>query len=342
MAKVKSGQFAGALAGSGADARLFLFYGADEANSATLAEKTRLHLGAEAERIDLTGAQLKEDPALLAQEAASLSLFGDARTIMVSGKGEECQAAITMLLEADAVVNPAIVQISGITDKSATAKMVASAKNALGCISYQPELGDVAQSIRAAAQEKGLAMPREIAETIASYTRLDRRLAAIEVEKIALYLDAEPGGRKTVDNVVMAQLAAETDEDALAPALNAIMSGQMGQLPAQLARLSDGSLQPVLLLRALEARAVVLGRIHAAIRAGQNDKLAMKSAGIFWKEEAIIAAQLSKWTPASVARLTERLIALHGRMMQGSQDAVRLLTQECTAIAINAARARRR
>lgn len=342
MAKVKSEHFAGALSNSGPSTRLFLFYGADEANSAMLAEKTRRHLGADAEKVDLSGAQLKDDPALLAQEAASMSLFGDKRTIYVTAKGEECKAAITMLLEADKVENPAIIQISGITDKSATAKLVASDKNALGCISYQPELGHIAQFIREVAQQKGLAMPREIAESIARYTRLDRRLAEIEVEKIALYLDAEPGGRKTVDNVVMAQLAAETEEDALAPALNAIMSGQLAQLPIQLARLSDGSLQPVLLLRALQGRAVKLGQIHVAKRGGQDIDSTIKSLGIFYKEIPQVKTQLAKWSPPSLARLAERLIVLHKRIMGSSQDAERLLAQECTAIAINAARASRR
>lgn len=342
MAKVKSENFAGALAKAGPAIRLFLFYGADEANSAMLAEKTRKHLGADAEKVDLSGSQLKDDPALLAQEAASMSLFGDKRTIFVTGKGEECRAAITMLLEADMVENPAIIQISGITDKSATAKMVADDKNALGCISYQPELQHITPFIRAVAQEKGLAMPREIAETIAHYTRLDRRLAEIEVEKIALYLDAEPGGRKTVDNVVMAQLAAETEEDALGPALNAIMCGQMAQLPAQLARLSDGSLQPVLLLRALQARTVKLGQVHLSMQAGQDLDRAVKSNGLFWKEAGMIGIQLRKWPLPVLGRLAERLIILHGRMMSSSQDAVRLMSQECTAIAINAARVKRR
>jgi hypothetical protein len=40
--------------------------------------------------------------------------------------------------------------------------------------------------------------------------------------------------------------------------------------------------------------------------------------------------------------LAERLIVLHKRIMGSSQDAERLLAQECTAIAINAARASRR
>ena len=36
-------------------------------------------MGAEAERVDLSGAELKADPARLADEAASISLFGGAR-----------------------------------------------------------------------------------------------------------------------------------------------------------------------------------------------------------------------------------------------------------------------
>ncbi|MEO1046131.1 MAG: DNA polymerase III subunit delta [Pseudomonadota bacterium] len=340
MAKVKSDNFLSALRSASPDIRLFLFYGPDESGSAALVEKTCQHIASDAEKVELTGPQLKEDPALLAQEAASLSLFGDARVILVRGQGEDCFAAIQGLLEAEIVANICIAQIGGITDRSRTAKLVADDDRALGCISYIPNLANVAATVREMAEARGLAMPREIAEKIAGYTRLDRRLAAMEVEKIALYLDAQPGQRASVDMLVMEQLAAETEDDALAPAIQTILSGRMAQLGHELDRLSDGTLQPVLLIRALEARCVQLARVHRLIADGKDAKSAMRSAGIFWKEEGMTQHQLRCWPPPALERLAERLLGVHAQVMRNSQDAVRLLMQECTMIAMAAARSR--
>ena len=51
-------------------------------------------MGANAERIDFDGAALKSRPGALADEAASLSLFGGKRWVRVTGMGEESLAAV--------------------------------------------------------------------------------------------------------------------------------------------------------------------------------------------------------------------------------------------------------
>ena len=70
--KANAGQIARALDGADPAYRLFLLYGPDEAGSRDLAARLPKKLGSDAERIDFTGAQLKADPALLADEAASI------------------------------------------------------------------------------------------------------------------------------------------------------------------------------------------------------------------------------------------------------------------------------
>ena len=73
---------------SPADWRFFLLHGPDEAGSQSLIRVAAAGAGAEAERVDLTGSELKADPARLADEAASLSLFGGARYIVVQPAGD--------------------------------------------------------------------------------------------------------------------------------------------------------------------------------------------------------------------------------------------------------------
>src|SRR3546814_16409127 len=65
-------------------------------------------MGPDAERIDLDGAALKIDPARLADEAASISLFGGARWIRVTLAGDEALPAIEGLLQAAQAGNPVI------------------------------------------------------------------------------------------------------------------------------------------------------------------------------------------------------------------------------------------
>ena len=85
--------------------RLILLYGPDESGSRALASRVDKALGADAERIDLSGSQLKGDPARLADEAASISLFGGARHIRVDPAGDEAIEAVEALLEAPSAGN---------------------------------------------------------------------------------------------------------------------------------------------------------------------------------------------------------------------------------------------
>ncbi|HZG45302.1 MAG TPA: DNA polymerase III subunit delta, partial [Allosphingosinicella sp.] len=68
--------------------RLFLLHGPDEAGNQALARRVGAALGPEAEKIALSGAELKGDPARLADEAAALSMFGSGRWVVVSPAGD--------------------------------------------------------------------------------------------------------------------------------------------------------------------------------------------------------------------------------------------------------------
>ena len=65
--------------------RCYLLYGPDESGSRALAQRLVKALGPDAERIDIEAGRLASDPAILADEAASVSLFGGARHIRVEG-----------------------------------------------------------------------------------------------------------------------------------------------------------------------------------------------------------------------------------------------------------------
>ena len=100
MKAVKASLY-GALDKPASDVRFYLFYGPDEAASRALVSAFAAAAGAGAERVELTGSSLREDPARLADEAASISMFGGSRYIVVDPAGDESTAAAEALAPGD-------------------------------------------------------------------------------------------------------------------------------------------------------------------------------------------------------------------------------------------------
>src|SRR4051812_35761724 len=116
--KADAGQIARALDKPDSAVCLILLYGPDESGSRALAARVDKALGADAERIDLAAAQLKSDPALLADEAASMSLFGGARHVRVDPAPDEVLEAVEALMEAPTAGN-VVVLVAGNLRKDA-------------------------------------------------------------------------------------------------------------------------------------------------------------------------------------------------------------------------------
>lgn len=80
-------------------ARIFFFCGPDEAGASAAAQRIAAALPDAGERIELAGADLRRDPALLGDEARSTSLFGGSRHIWVRASGDDAHDALQILIE---------------------------------------------------------------------------------------------------------------------------------------------------------------------------------------------------------------------------------------------------
>lgn len=331
----------------GADkASIFFFCGPDEAGASAAADKVIAALPDPGERIELSGGDLKRDPALLGDEARSGSLFGDARHIYVRATGDEAHDALRTLIETADVgagdAAPIIIVATSATDKSRTAKLLEKRDDALVGMFYAPDLMTVAGSVRAMADAAGLRLGGDLAERIARAAGLDVRLAQSEVDKLALYVGADPQAPVPASVDDYAQIGASTEEDGFQPLVNAVLGGETGKLGRELHRMRELGLNPVGLLLAIERRAAQLAQITA--RLGPRGSLETMNRGekaqlgIFWKEEREIRAQLARWPRKKLERLIPRLVALHRALLANSQSAETLLAQELAEITRFAAR----
>lgn len=344
--KAKGQDFARGLPKAVSQASIFFFCGPDEAGASAAANKIVDAMPDAGERVELSGGDLKRDPAMLGDEARTSSLFGDKRHIFVRASGDEAHDALQALIETgDAGAGdaaPVLVVATSATDKSRTAKLLEKRADALVAMFYPPDLASVAVSVRAMADAAGLRLGGDLAERIARAAGLDVRLAQSEVDKLALYLDASSQSPKTAANEDYGEIGAATEEDGFGPVVGAVLGGELAKLPAELKRMRELGLNPVGLLLAIERRAALLAQIAARVGPrGSIDNLdrgEKARLGIFFKEEREIRVQLTRWNRVKLDRLIPRLVALHQSLLANSQTAGMLLAHDLTEIARFAAK----
>ncbi len=344
--KATQKDFARGLPRGAENARIFFFCGPDEAGASAAADKVVAALPDPGERVEITGAELKGDPARLGDEARTESLFGDRRHILVRAAGEEALEALRALIETSEAgageAAPVVVVATGATDKSRTAKLLEKRPDALVAMFYPPDLSSVAVSVRAMADSAGLRLGGDLAERIARAAGLDVRLAQSEITKLALYCGADPQAPKTATIEDHEAIGAASEEDGFQPVVNAVLGGEVGRIAGEVRRMRELGLNPVGLLLAIERRAAQLAQITAKLgprgsfdNLGRGEKAQL---GIFWKEEREIRNQLAHWHRSKLDRLIPRLVALHRSLLANSQAAELLLAQDLCEIARFAAR----
>ena len=322
-------------------ARVFYFCGADEAGAGDAAANLVNRLGV-AERVELTGAELKRDPVRLADEARSTSLFGDRRVLFVTMSGDEAHDAIATLI-GDAVAGwPVVIQAAGATDKSRVAKLLADRDDALVTVFYPPDQRAVGQTVRTLAEAAGVMLSTALAESIATAAGLDTRIARSEIDKLALYLDASRESPRTPQAKDLAAIGTETVDDSMNPLVNAALGGQVDRLGHELPRLASGDINAVGLLLAFERRAVQLAGLAA--RAGTGGNLnafldaEIQARRVFFRDKPDLMLQLHKWRGARIERLLARLSALHRALLHDSAGASLRMSQAIVEIARVSAR----
>ncbi len=297
------------------DVRLFLVFGQDESAIADIAGQMAAQLGA-AERIDLDSDRIRNDPALLADEASALSLFGDKRYVRLNFRREEGLAAVENLLELENGANPVIAIAGNLTKASKLRKLAESHKRAMAHICYLPEEGTAAASVMAYAATLGLKLDRSLGARIARYTGQDRKLAQAEIEKLALYYDAAPERPMTVEVTAFEALSAETGEENVGGLVNQVMGGELRLLGRELASARDMGVDAIRIIRALQRRVALLSSLRAKLDAGSNAGAVVKATrSIFFKEADEFVKQLGRWPSARLAGLNGHLLEVEAKLM---------------------------
>jgi DNA polymerase III subunit delta len=329
--KANKGQIERAFDSPDGTYRLFFLYGPDDASSRALIQRLVRAMGPDSERIDLDGPMLKSDPARLADEASSLSLFGGRRYIISNVTGDEALPAIEGLMSANAVENPVVILAGALKATSGLVKRLLNDPKAACLQSYPPNDSEFAQIAHGLAREQGLRLGSNLDQRLVALCGGDRAVLAREIEKLALYLDASPAHPQEAGVDDVEAIGAANDEPDLSGLTDAVLNGKADAMADHLAALSAEGVEGIAVLRALNKRVHLLIKLSAEMASGKAvDALV---APIFWKERASITAQLRRWSPNRLAIVASRLLEAERGVKSARSVGPLLADAELTTIA---------
>ncbi len=320
--------------------RFYLFYGPDEAGSRHLA--TRLIGALGAEKFAISPAAIKADPAVLADEASAMALFGGPRAIWLEPAGEEIADGVASVLDGASVESPVIAIAGALRKTSGLLKLAEGHGTAAAMISYVPEGIHADQMVIGAGRSEGLRIERDVASRLATACASNQAIVAQELAKYAIYLDAAPDCSRDLTHEVIDLLGADSAEGNLMRLGDLALAGDAAALLEEFDRaaLVPGETIPV--VRALQRRLLQIAPLRAKVEHGERVDGVMASMGksLFWKDKPLMQRLLTNWNAERIAQAMERAAAVERAAMLTDEPPIAALGEELLTIARAAGRRR--
>ena len=286
--------------------RFYLFHGPDEAQSRALATRVTEALGAS--KFVVTSGAIKSDPASLVDEAGAMSLFGGKRVVWIEPATKDIEEGVAALLDAPQPESVVIGIAGALTKSSAIVKLAEASPLALAYAAYAPEGRDAERMVADLGRRFGLKVSDPVAARLADACGNDQAIAAQELEKLALYLDASPHAPRELDHGAIDEVGAESAEGDFQRLADLALGGEMDELAEELARLPAGGSEGIPVVRSLQRRLLMLAPARARVERGETVDAVMASLGrsLFWKDKSSVQRMISKWSAGDLATLADR------------------------------------
>ena len=320
--------------------RFYLFYGPDDAGSRHLATRLLNSLGAE--KFSVLAATIKSDPAVLADEASAMALFGGPRAIWIEPAGDEIADGVASLLTAGSVESPVIAIAGALRKTSGLVKLTEANGAAAAVISYIPEGREADQMVIAAGRAEGLRVESDVAARLAADCGNNQAIVAQEVAKFAIFLDAAPERRRDLTHEVVNLLGADSSEGNLMRLGDLALAGDGRELLEEIERAAIAPNEAIPVVRALQRRLLQLAPLRARVERGERVDGVLTSLGkaLFWKDKPLLQRLLSNWNAERIAQAMERSAALERAAILSDEPPVAALGEELVTIARAAGRRR--
>ncbi len=253
---------------------------------------------------ELSSARIKDDPALLTDEAASLSLTGGRRVVRV----RQATDALADLFE-DFLASPAgdaliVVEAGELPARARLRRAFEQAENAAAVACYPDEDGALRRVIKETLSPQGFTLETAAESSLLATLGGDRQVTRRELDKLVTYM----GDERRVSLADVEACVGDSSVLTLDGVAIATADGDLAALDRGLARAYLEGAQPVTVLRAVARH---LQRLHlAAGRVARGEPLAqvVKSLAPHFRVERALRAQQPRWPAARIVRAMDSVL----------------------------------
>jgi DNA polymerase-3 subunit delta len=313
--------------------RFYLFHGPDEAQSRALAGRLLDALGAT--KFLIAAGSVKSDPASLVDEAGAMSLFGGRRLVWIEPATKDLEEGAAALLEGPTTESPVVAIAGALPKSSGLLKLAEASPQAIAFAAYVPEGQDAERMVIDLGRRFGLKVSSPVAARLADACGNDQAIAAQELQKLALYVDASPQAPKELDHKAIDDVGADAAEGDFQRLADLALGGDIHELSDELARLPVGGSEAIPVVRSLQRRLLMLAPARARVERGERVDAVMTSLGrsLFWKDKTKVERMLSKWNAENLATVAQRAGELERSLMFTPVPDREALGEELLAIA---------
>ena len=293
-----------------ANVRAILLYGPDEGlvaeRSATASASICQDLGDPFRVVELTTAQLREDPARLADEFAAIALMGGRRVVRVRPASEDIVPALENLLEAKAGDALTVIEAGDLRPSSELRRLAESSALMAAIACYADNKAVLGDLLDEALKTAGLRASAEARAWIVDNLGGDRGQSRSEIDKLVLY-KGKPGASEasgTVDLEDAMAILGDTSEMGIDEVVFSTWDGDLEMLDRALDRLFSEGMSPIPILRALQRHGA---RLHIAASqvakgASVEEVVARQQPPFYFARKQSFSRQLRQWGDSQVSR----------------------------------------
>ena len=249
--KIAHRDVAGLIKAPGTHYSAFLLYGPDQGLVRERARQLAHHFCDQPDdpfsQASLTGQQVSEDKARLADEANAVNIFGGLRLVTLSGSGTEMTEAVRLAFASPNPDSRIIIRASDVNTRHALVKLCDEVKfcASIGC--YSDDARNLSEIARDIFNRDNIRVSAEVMGAITARLGADRQMSLSELNKLALY--AGDGGSLTLEDVAIA--VGDSGAVAIDAVSLALLTGQIDDFERDYARLRHEGIQPIAVIRQL-------------------------------------------------------------------------------------------
>jgi DNA polymerase-3 subunit delta len=265
---------------------------------------------------------LSSDPARLADEVQSISMFGGSKAIWVKGAGDAFLKAVLPMLEGKVSGNLVVAEAPALAKSSQLRAMFEKSPHALVVPLYEAEPGEIAGLVEQLLAQDNLRIGPDALARFIELAGTSRGLVRREAEKLALY--AMGRERVSLEDV---EAVCGNDTGATAGDLaDAVFGGEVEEADRLFHELVRGGEDAGRLLGVVHQQALKLQEFRLAIDRGATAEQVVKQARppVFFKRQRVIMAQLRAWSLSDLVTAGSTLSAnvLSARQNGGLAEAI--------------------